>query len=418
MLPRVCTIDAGRLAQRLDELATFGKDPGGGWSRFSLSAPYTQARELIKGWMEQAGMTVRVDAAGNMIGRLEADGNSTARPVIATGSHVDTARQGGKFDGNLGVLAGLEAIDAIAQSGLPRPHPMELIIFLEEEGSRFGASLFGSAAMAGRITPERLNELVDPDGISLWKALEQAGLNPLRVAEARPPDGYYKCFLELHIEQAAVLEASAKTLGVVRGIAAPWWFRASITGCPNHAGATPMPLRKDALAAAAEVICAVESIVKAAGEHTVGTVGYVQVTPNAKTIIPGRVDMCVDVRDIYQESRDQAVARVKERLEQVCARRGLPYEMEDLMKAAPVLIPDYLTALIEESAEAAGVPWMQLVSGAAHDAQFMADITDVAMIFTPSKDGRSHCPEEFTAMEDIIPCANVLLDVLAKLQGS
>lgn len=415
-MPRdMITINKDRLARRIHALSQFGRDPEGGWSRFPFTPAYDQARDLVKTWMEEAGMAVRFDAAGNTIGRLE--GANILTPVIAAGSHIDSVQNGGMYDGNVGVMAGLEAITAMAESGTKWPYPMELIIFNSEEGSRFGAGLFGSNCIAGKMTPEKLKNYVDPDGVSLWDAFVEAGLDPEKIGDCQPPKGYYKCYFEAHIEQAHVLDTEGLPMGIVEGIAAPYWLGVTLSGRSDHAGATPMNLRRDALIGAAMAIVEMEKIAKETGKTTVGTLGKLNVYPNAANIIPGRVEMTFDIRDINAD-REKAVERIKAYIGEICKERNLTYTMREVLSSTPALSAPYLCDIIEEAAKEAEIPYRRMISGAGHDAQLMAFLTDIAMIFTPSVKGLSHCPEEDTNMEDIVKCTQVLTMAMEKMQSS
>lgn len=303
-------INGARLRDSLDALAKFGRDAAGGWTRFSFTREFMQARELFRRLMEEAGMVVRVDAAGNLIGRLE--GLDSRSPVVAAGSHIDTVKNGGKFDGSFGVAGALEVVQTIRENNVPHRHPIEVIVFVEEEGSRFGSGLFGSRAMVGEIPVDLLYRQKDKDGITLFQAMRSAGLNPERIADARVPAGYYKAYFEMHIEQGKILESLGISVGIVEAIAAPVWLKAVLHGRADHAGATPMRLRRDALAAAAELVLVAENIAKEAGEPTVVTVGKLSVRPGGINIIPGLVEMTFDIRDTDAARRDKVVEYMKE----------------------------------------------------------------------------------------------------------
>ena len=409
------TINTRRFLKRLDDLAAFGADPAGGWSRHSLSKSYVDAQQQVACWMAEAGLEVHVDNGGNLIGRWP--GTDPSLPTIATGSHIDTVKCGGKYDGTLGVVGGLEAVEALREKNLPHPYTMEVISFVEEEGCVFSSSLFGSRILTGELTPTDLAQIKDVDGIPLPQRYQEAlGLDIQDAGKAKRQKGDYRCFLELHIEQGAQLDAANKTIGVVQGIAGPHWFKILVTGRSDHAGATPMHLRKDALLAAASIIQAVNREVKAAGPYTVGTVGHLEVQPNGRTIIPGRVEMTVDVRDIDAQVREGAVTRIKEFAREFCGQADLDCQFEEIVAVAPMPTAPDLRELIGQTADELGYSRMDLISGAGHDCQIMGGITDVAMIFVPSKDGLSHCPQEYTSPEDLIAGVQVLADVLAKLQ--
>lgn len=408
-------INTTRLLERLDKLAQFGADPAGGWTRYSLSPSYLAAQKQVAQWMEEAGLSVHIDRGGNLIGTLA--GTDPSLPAIATGSHIDTVKCGGKYDGNLGVIAGIEAVQSLVEQGVPHPYTIEVIAFVEEEGCVFGSSLFGSRILTGVLTPEDLAQMSDTEGVPVARRYQDAwGLDIQDADASRHDPGDYRCFLELHIEQGAQLDAAGKTIGVVQGIAGPHWFKIHITGRADHAGATPMHLRKDALFAAAAIIQEVNRAARTAGPNTVGTVGQIQVQPNGRTIVPGQVELTVDVRDVDAAAREKAVGQIKAFAQVECQNQGLECRFEEVMETPPVLAADSLKQLIGEAADKLGFSRMDLISGAGHDCQIMGGITDVGMIFVPSRDGLSHCPQEHTDPEALAAGCQVLAYVLEQLQ--
>ena len=408
----VLKVNRQRLLQRLDALAVFGVDPTGGWSRYSFSEEDLKARDLLTQWTTGLGMTARTDAAGNLIARLE--GSDPDLPAVAVGSHLDTVKNGGKFDGVYGVVAGLEAINVLVEQKVSHRRPVELIVFAEEEGSGFGASLYGSKAMAG-VADELFLGMADETGLTLGEAMQRVGCDPTLYRNAARDKTDLHAYLEAHIEQGLVLESENTAIGVVEGIVGFLWARLTVRGRPDHAGATPMDLRRDAVAGAAEIILAAEALALEAGKPLVSTTGKMSVKPNSINSIAGEVEISFDVRDIRQEKLDAYVAGLGERIDTVCRRRGLRYEYEDIAHADPVLLSGGMCEAVERAARQAGVSSRRMVSGAGHDAQLMARITDVGMIFVPSKDGISHSPDEWTEPEHLEQGAQVLCNALLEL---
>ncbi|GAW92158.1 Zn-dependent hydrolase [Calderihabitans maritimus] len=406
-------IDPMRMKRRLDALAEFGRDPQGGWTRYSFTPEYIQAQNLVKEWLEEAGMKVRLDPVGNLVGRLE--GIDGTLPAVAMGSHIDTVKNGGKFDGNLGVVAAVEVVQTIVENHIAHRHPIEVIVFVEEEGARFGSVMLGSRAMLGLVTLEDLHKHHDEAGITLYQALRSMGLSPEKIPASVVPPGYYKAFFEMHIEQGAILDSMNIPVGIVEGIAAPVWLAIRITGRADHAGTTPMNLRRDALSAAAEIVLAVEKIARETDKSTVATVGRLQVKPGGINIVPGEVKMTVDIRDIDVQRRQTVVKKIEDAVKVVCQRREISYEINEIVRIEPVMLPAKMRQLIASAAEEVNVPYCKIISGASHDAQIMAQITPVGMIFAPSKGGLSHCPQEYTELEDIAVCTRVLLSSVLKI---
>jgi len=410
----VANINPTRLWRRLLELGEIGKDPAGGVTRLAFTPADREARELVMEWMRGAGLTVRVDAIGNIFARLE--GTAPGRGVVLLASHLDTVPQGGRFDGALGVLAALEAVETLVERGLKPQQPVEVGVFVNEEGARFKGGLLGSSAVVHGVTPEELRQLVDDQGISCYQALADFGLDPEQVAAARRSPAEFAAYLELHIEQAAVLEAEGLPVGVVTGIAGPKFITVRLTGRADHAGATPMHLRRDALAGAAELILAAERIAREeAGPATVCTVGQIRVAPGATNVIPGSCEFSLDLRDIQLEDRERAETRLKVEFERVCRRRGLEGEWLPGEGFPPVRLDESMVTLLGTACREAGQREFRLVSGAAHDAMQFAGVCPVGMLFVRSVDGISHSPEEYTTPEDAAVGAEVLFHALCQL---
>jgi allantoate deiminase len=384
-------IDEGLLQRYLDALYAIGAEPGGGCYRPLYSESWAAACDLVQQWMKDAGLAVRRDAVGNMWGRL--DGSAAGKAVV-TGSHIDTVRRGGRLDGALGIVAGLVALRALtAAHGKPK-RALELLVVCEEEGSRFTTNFWGSRAIVGAVAHEEAQQVTDPEGLSLGEAMRERGLDPRKTASAARDD--IDVFVELHIEQGAVLEASGAALGIVSAIAGAVHLEIAVTGRPDHAGTTPMDLRRDALAGAAAMIQAVESIAAALGRPAVATVGKVRVEPDQINVVPGRVVFTVDLRHADLSGRRALEERIRSLCGTVASERGLAIEIRKLHERPPVPMDAGIRDVLARAAADTGATPAPVVSGAGHDAQILAARCRVGMLFVPSIGGRSHCPEEST----------------------
>jgi allantoate deiminase len=401
-------IDRDRLVDRLDAVADTGRDARGGWTRLVYTQEERAATELVAGWMSSAGLAVRSDAVGNTFGRWpDAPG-----AAIWTGSHLDTVPNGGRFDGPAGVLASLAAVEAMQEAGAEPATPIEVCVFVGEEGSRF-RGLLGSRAVVEGLDDDELHA-ADAEGTTLAAAMHACGLDPQRAPEARVRPQDVAAYLELHIEQGPVLEMAERPVGIVTAIAGPLQFQAEITGRTDHAGTTPMGARADSLLAAAEVALELERIASA-GSSTVATVGRMVCAPGAPNVIAGRTELSVDLRDIDAGARDDAERLLRAAFDRIVSARGLRGRLHEVLRVAPQPTSGRLIALLEESAAAAGVPAMRLPSGAAHDAMVLGRVADSGMVFVRSVGGRSHAPEEETTTEDLAAGAAVLAECLRAL---
>lgn len=406
-------IDANRLWARLSGLAEIGRSEGGGVTRLSFTEEERSAKDLVASYMREAGLEVREDAVGNLIGRRA--GSDEGAPVLLTGSHVDSVPSGGDFDGPLGVLAAVEALQVMEERGVETERPIEVVAFADEEGARFGFGMIGSRAMAGTLTPEDLDR-EDESGVSIAGAMRDSGFDPERIGEAARPEGSIHAYVELHIEQGKILENENLPVGVVTGIAGPVWLRLTLEGEAGHAGTTPMNLRHDALVAATAIISRVEREAARTGT-TVGTVGQLELKPGGINIIPGRVSFSLDLRDIDQEVRDGVEARISDEAGRICEERGIGLEIQTLQRLAPVHCSDLVREAAREACDALGFEPFELASGAGHDGMHLADLCPVGMIFVRSKDGLSHNPNEWSSREDCAAGAEVLYRTLLKLAG-
>jgi N-carbamoyl-L-amino-acid hydrolase len=395
-------IDRSRLERSIQDLGRIGETANGGLTRLALTDEDRGARDRMVQWMREAGLTVRVDRMGNIFGERA---GAAALPPVMMGSHVDSVPTGGKYDGQLGVLCGLEAIRSLNDGRVRTRHPVVLAIFTNEEGARFQPAMIASGVMAGKIALEDAYNTRDKDGFRLVDELERIGYLGPEPCVARP----MRAYLELHIEQGPFLEEEGLHVGVVEGIVAISWSRVTIRGVQDHAGPTPMRTRHDALVAAAEIVTGVRRMTAEIGGDIVATIGNLTVSPNITNAIPGRVALSIDVRDPADTSIDRARALVERIVADACRREGVTYDLEHYWRVPLTTFDRQVVDTVERAAAAAGARFRRILSGAGHDAQYMAMIGPAGMIFVPSRAGRSHCEEEFTGMDDIEYGANTLL---------
>jgi N-carbamoyl-L-amino-acid hydrolase len=397
--------DAQRLERRIQELGRFGANPEGGVSRVAFSPADVAGREYIQALMRGAGLEVRVDTAGNIIGRRP--GTDASLPVIMTGSHIDSVPQGGNYDGDVGVLGAVEVAELLKAHGIATRHPLEFVVFTDEEGG-----VIGSQAMAGRIGPDTL-DVVSHSGLTIREGIRMLGGDPDRLAEARRAPGDIAAFVELHIEQGAILDETGIDIGVVEGIVGIRWWDVTVEGVANHAGTTPMNRRHDALLAAAELALAVNRVATSIPGTHVATVGRIRAEPGAPNVIPGRVDMSLEIRDLAAEKMQAVFDAVEAEAKRIAEIRGTPIRFAEVDVAlAPAPTDERLRKLVEASAASLGLSHRRMPSGAGHDAQDIAHVAPIAMIFVPSKGGISHAPKEYTSPTDMANGVNVLLRTL------
>ncbi len=408
--PTLDPVTAGaRLMARCDALAALTEEPGR-VTRTYLTPRHAEANALVGRWMTEAGMAVSEDALGNVIGRLE--GRDPGAASVMIGSHLDTVRDAGRYDGILGVLTGIEAVEAWHRSGQRPPFALEVVGFGDEEGVRFGATLIGSRGVAGTLEPEVLDRR-DGQGMALREALAAFGLDPAAWATACRAAAPPRAYLEVHIEQGPVLEDRGLPLGLVTAVAGGTRWQVTLTGQAGHAGTVPMTLRKDALAGAAEAVLAVEAVGLA--HPVVATVGRLEARPGAVNVIAGEAGFSVDLRAADDRDRAVALADLRSRLEAIADRRGLSCRVTLLHESPAVPCSPRLMARVEAALRARGLAAERLLSGAGHDAAALAAITDVAMLFVRCAGGISHNPLESITAEDAGLGAAVLLDTLVSL---
>ena len=402
------TINSSRLGQTLEELGRIG-DTAEGMQRIAFSPADVSGREYTMSLMRGAGLEVRIDPAGNIIGRKA--GSFPALPAIAMGSHLDTVPSGGKYDGALGVLAAIECVQTLAENNVTLRHPVETLVFANEEGTRFHRWLIGSRAMAGLMEPEDLTA-VDDEGVPLSTRMADIGGDLSRIAQAARKPEELAAYFELHIEQGPTLHQAGIPLGVVTGITGRAMFGVDVIGIANHAGTTTMPARHDALVSASRLVLAVQEVAADLEICRVGTVGSIQAHPNAVNVVPGNVRLGLEFRDMSMDALAAAASELDRATARIAAADGVKMEIERHRFTDSVPIVPRMQALVEEATNRTGLAHIKLPSGAGHDAQVMASITDMAMIFVPSNDGISHAPEEFSKPEECVNGAQALLELL------
>lgn len=383
-----------------------------GFTRISFTPEDRKARERLRTLMEQeAGLKVRVDAAGNLIGRRS---GKREKPAILIGSHIDTVRGGGRFDGVSGVIAGIEVARLFQEAHFNNVHPLEVVVFLAEEPSPFGLSTIGSQAMAGKLREEQLTSLKDTRDRDLGAAIREMGGIPERLLEAKRSGEDILAYLELHIEQGPSLFQKKIPLAIVKGVVGISRARIEIRGLSDHAGTTSMAVRKDALTAASEAILTVERICRG-NDSLVGTIGNIEAFPNALNVIPGKVVLGMDVRSPNADSIDQAFSLLETELDRIGRVRGVQVQMEKQVVSRPVTFDEGIIARLRSACSSLRVPFEEMISGAGHDAMHIAEIGRAGMIFIPSAGGRSHCPEEWTEFEHISQATDVLAAAIAEI---
>lgn len=385
-----------RIKKDIEAIGEFTATPGNGTTRFSFTKEDREAREYIKGEMLKAGLEVFEDAAGTVVGELKGE---VEGPVVMIGSHFDSVKNGGSFDGPAGVVTALEVARVFKEKNLKPKYPVQFVALIEEEGGRFGGGLFGSRAMAGKVTREDLDRFKDSEGMSVAQAMRDFGFNPDKIKEAERKPQDIKCFLELHIEQGPILETLGKDIGIVEYIVGIKEFEVIIKGRPDHAGTTPMNMRADALDGAVNVISKISGFAKEAAFGTVATVGKLNVLPGAANIVPGEVNFLVDIRSKKSECIEEVEKNIVSELEKVCREMSLQYEVIQKLHVSPVKVSEKLVDLLKNDCKKLGFSQEIMLSGAGHDAMVMSQITDIGLVFVPSRGGRSHCPEEWTDYE-------------------
>lgn len=399
-------IDGRRLWDSLMDMAQIGATPKGGVRRLTLTDVDRRGRERFRALCEQAGLSVRVDAIGNMFARRP--GSDPARKPVLFGSHLDSQPSGGKFDGALGVLAGLEVIRTLNDLGIVTEAPIELVNWTDEEGSRFGHSLMGSGVWAGVLPLDKAYGLQDAEGVRAGDALDAIGYRGKEQAAAFPADAYF----ELHIEQGPILEQEDRLIGIVTGAQAQIWYDAVVAGRDSHAGTTPPSARRDALVCAARVIDLVDQLMRSRGELGRGTVGELHVSPNSRNVIPGQVRFSVEFRNPDDAEVDRLAATFPEQAQAIAAACGVRLELTTVLRNPAQPFDPECVDLVRQAAARLGYAAREIVSGAGHDAVYVARHVPTAMIFTPCKDGLSHNEEEDMLPEQAEAGCQVLFEAV------
>jgi beta-ureidopropionase / N-carbamoyl-L-amino-acid hydrolase len=402
--------DSSRLQEHLTALSHFGANPEGGVSRVAFSDADIAGRAYVKSLMDAAGLDVRIDAVGNLIGRRE--GTDRRLPAIMLGSHTDSVPHGGNFDGDVGVMGSIEVAQQLRDRHIRLRHALEIVDFVDEEGG-----LIGSRAMAGEVSAATL-DLLNSSGRSIRDGIRALGGDPAALSAARRSAGDLAAYLELHIEQGGILERTHTDIGVVQGIVGIHWWEATVTGVANHAGTTPMDQRHDALMAASELVLAVNTAAIQVPGRQVATVGQIRAEPGAPNVIPGKVVLSIEVRDLDAARMAEVFERIRVHATEIAQSRGVSIDFRDLeATAVPALTDPRIQRTIDSAAHTLGLTAKAMPSGAGHDAQDIARIAPIGMIFVPSVGGISHSPHEFTAPTDIVNGVNVLMRSLLAIDA-
>jgi beta-ureidopropionase / N-carbamoyl-L-amino-acid hydrolase len=398
-------VNGDRIQQHITELAKFGANPEGGVSRVAFSDADIAGRDYVKKLMEDAGLVVRIDTAGNIIGRR--DGSNAKLPPIMIGSHTDSVPGGGNYDGDVGVIGAIEVAQTLKEQGVRLKHPLDVVVFADEEGGTVG-----SFAMIGRLQADAL-DLMTHSGKTIRDGIRAVGGDPDRLAEAERKPGELKAYVELHIEQGGILDESDIDIGVVEGIVGIRWWDVTIQGVPNHAGTTPMNRRRDALLSAAEFALVVNRVATSMSGRQVATVGRIRAEPGAPNVIPGKVVMSLEIRDLVAEKMAAVYDAVRAEADKIAQARQTPFTFAPLkVSSEPAPTDERLRRIIAKAASSLTLTTKAMPSGAGHDAQEIAHIAPTGMIFVPSVGGVSHAPKEFTSQQDMANGADVLLQTV------
>ncbi|MEY8189811.1 Zn-dependent hydrolase [Peribacillus simplex] len=395
-----------RIKKQINDLSEFTSTPGKGTTRLTYSKEDLLTRNYIKNKMMETGLTVKEDGLGNIFGKLE--GTLKDAPSVLIGSHFDSVPNGGAYDGPAGVIVALEVAALFAENQLTPKYPLEIVALIEEEGARFGGGLMGSRGIVGTLSEESFKNLRDKEGITTIEAMSKIGLDSSLPKRRNPKS--IKAFLELHIEQGPILEEKNIPIGIVEAIVGLTQFEVTIEGKAGHAGTTPMDRRTDALVAAAQIISQLPSLAIEEGEGTVITTGRLHVLPNGANVIPNKVEFSIDIRSSKEEHINNVIKRMKELIESY-HEQGIHTTAEQVLYMPPKVLSDEIKALLKDKSSDMEIPYCSINSGAGHDAMVFSDVTDVGMLFVPSKSGLSHCPEEWSDARHIANGVQIFYEV-------
>jgi allantoate deiminase len=402
-----------RIERDIVELSKFNSSKDGGLTRFSLTDEDRAARNYLKEELSKLDVKIYEDQAATLFARRE--GTDPDAPVIMIGSHFDSVRNGGNFDGPAGIVMALEIMRVLDENKIKTKYPIEFVGMIEEEGGRFGSGVFGSRAMAGLVTYDQLLKNKDSNGISMAEAFESFGFDPKKIGEAARKSSDVKAFIELHIEQGPILEKNNKDVGIVEFIVGIIEFKVILSGRPDHAGTTPMDMRADALAVAAKVISKIDGYPVPENNGTVATVGVLEVKPGAANIVPAQVVFTVDIRSKDEQSISNVRDKIVADLNELTKNTGVTFEVIDMLNVKPVRMNEEVISMFKKSAEDSGFSYQMMLSGAGHDAMIMAAVTEVGLIFVPSRDGRSHSKDEWTDYDKLQKGIELICDTILKL---
>ncbi len=398
----------------LEALHPFNATPGNGTTRLPFTPEARAAAEHLKRYMAEAGLTVHEDQAGNIIGVMQ--GQDPSLPALVMGSHFDTVINGGNFDGLAGVVTAVEIARTLRDEKFPLKRNFIAIAFCDEEGMRFGTGYFGSKSWLGQVTQEELRTFKDRDGVSVYDAMKGYGLTPEDLPKAKWNLDAVRAYIELHIEQGPVLHAEKTEVGLVECIVGIQRYMVTVSGRADHAGTTPMDMRMDAVEAASKVFSKIPDWAREKKDGTVGTTGFVKVTPGGINIVPEQVQFSIDIRSRNRQNLTDMMAAITRELDKACAANGTTYSMEEKLVVEPVDLSAPMLNLMEASCKKRGYSRRRMVSGAGHDALVIGQAVETVMVFTPSVDGRSHCPVEWTDYADVAKAASVVYDMVQDMQ--
>ncbi len=404
-------VQGKRIQKDIDTINGFNATPGNGITRLTLTPEYQGAVDYVVNELKLIGADISIGPAGNVRGRLR--GTDDDGPAVMMGSHLDTVAHGGQFDGVVGVVTALETARSIVEEDINHRLPVDVVIFAEEEGSRFSRGLLGSSVWTGLMDADQLSTIKDELDISYIDAMARAGIRVDDGRTLKPSD--IRAMLEVHIEQGAVLEKRGHRIGLVEAIAGIRQLDITIKGKADHAGTTPMGERSDALQAAARIIIEIDEIAGNSGPQSVATVGRITCSPAQVNVIPGLARFSVDVRNPDRALLESAVDKITRAVADICRERDLDYDIDRMAAAEPVLLSPVIIELMEKKARKKNAAALKMISGAGHDTALVADLAEAGMIFVPSRDGLSHCPQEFTRMEDIVLGCEILLDTVIEI---